>query len=344
MSLHMKAFLKISTMVICGCFFFNQTTNAADDQKAAAPSTEDVEKNALFLLVDKSSLRADLMTWPANYQQSERLASYRIAIGKEEGDKQVEGDNRTPEGIYFAQTIIDGNKLPAKYGPYAIPINFPNEHDRFIGKTGYGIWLHGVEKDARVEEAKVTEGCVAFYNADIDSLTKWLKPRQSIIVIAKDATQVNKPADVEKVQELTSDWIKAWQSRNTDEYVYHYSKAFRSRGMNLKQYADYKRRVFSSYRKMLVQMNQMRVFTHEKYALAIMNQNFNGDDRYVSEGRKVLYWVKDEEGNWKILHEVFGRSLFEMQSFSRDFIAKLSRESPSSHQFQDVTESAASSL
>lgn len=340
--MQMKALLRFTFSLTLSCSFVaSQGYGASTEKKAAA---EQVERNVLFLLVDKSNLRADLMTWPENYEQSERLASFRIAIGKEEGDKQVEGDNRTPEGIYFAQTIIDGDTLPAKYGPYAIPINFPNEHDRFIGKTGYGIWLHGVEKDARVEEAKVTEGCVAFYNADIDSLTKWLKPRHSIIVIAKNADQVNKPQDVEQVQNMTKEWVSAWKIRDTKKYISFYAKEFRSRGMSLKQYADYKQRVFASYNQMQINMEQMRVFTHDKYALAIMNQDFNGDNRYISQGRKILYWVKDDAGQWKILHEVFGRSLFEMQSFSRDFIAKLSSESPSSKQFPAATESAASSL
>ena len=47
---------------------------------------------------------------------------------------------------------------------------FPNDYDKDLGKTGYGIWLHGVEDDSRIEKANVTEGCVAFYNADIKLL------------------------------------------------------------------------------------------------------------------------------------------------------------------------------
>ena len=55
---------------------------------------------------------------------------FKIAIGKEKGDKQFEGDNKTPEGIYFVNRIIDGKSLPEKYGPLALPINFPNAYDK----------------------------------------------------------------------------------------------------------------------------------------------------------------------------------------------------------------------
>ena len=179
-----------------------------------------VQKDIIFLHVDKASLRAELRTWPESYQSSQQLMTFKIAIGKAEGDKQVEGDNKTPEGIYFAQQLIDGRTLPAKYGPFAIPINFPNAVDRSNGKTGYGIWLHGVEKDARIEEAKVTEGCVAFYNADIESLAKWLKPQQTVIVISDGRDKANQPEDVEKVTLLTNNWQKSWSERNISSYIF----------------------------------------------------------------------------------------------------------------------------
>ena len=92
------------------------------------------DNEVIFLLVDKKTLKAELKTWPDDHLQSETLLTLKIAVGKALGDKQVEGDNKTPEGIYFTQELINGNTLPAKYGPFAIPINFPNTFDRSEGK------------------------------------------------------------------------------------------------------------------------------------------------------------------------------------------------------------------
>ena len=305
-------------------------------ETVALPETkigEQQESDMLFLLVDKSRLRADLKTWPADFQQAENLFSFRIAVGKEEGDKQVEGDNRTPEGIYFAQRIIDGRNLPERYGPYAIPIDFPNPIDKIWGKTGYGIWLHGVEKDARVEEAKVTEGCVAFYNSDIRSLVHWLRPFHSVIVIAKDANQVNRPEDIEQVRSLTEAWYHSWDNRQHGDYLQFYGDEFRLRGMNRASFSTYKKRVFDKYNRMDVKIENLRVFTHNKYAVSVMNQYFNGDDQYVSNGRKILYWRKGADGIWKISHEEFDSQRFEFQTISRDYLVRLFRESPSAKQF-----------
>jgi murein L,D-transpeptidase YafK len=259
--------------------------------------------------------------------------SFRIAIGKEEGDKLVEGDNRTPEGIYFAQEIIDGKTLPAKYGPFAIPINFPNPYDVKLGKTGYGIWLHGVEADARIEEAKVTEGCVAFYNSDIQALVNWLKPFQSIIVIANSSEDVNRIEDVRQLDQLTREWAHYWQARDSDKYLEFYDTEFRFNGMNRAEFSEYKKRVFESYKSMFVNIFNVRTFAHKSYAISVFNQDFNGDDRYISNGRKVLYWKKQDDGKWRITHEIFESKRFELQSYSKDLLVRLSRESPSAKQF-----------
>lgn len=315
-------------LAIC-LYFFPGAKLLAESDKAS---------EVIFLLVDKKTLTAELKTWPADPLKAETLMKLRIAIGKAHGDKEKEGDNKTPEGIYFTSHIIDGKGLPAKYGPFAIPINFPNEFDLKQGKTGYGIWLHGVEKDARVEEANVTEGCVAFYNADIVSLAKWSKPKQTLVVITDDASTVNDAFDHNAVLRATRKWQGDWQDRDIDAYISNYASDFKYERKKRAAYKRYKSRVFDSYKSMQVDFTNLRVFTHKKYAVAIMNQDFNGDDRYVSAGRKILYWTK-EKGQWRISHEVYEDESFETQSYSKKLFAKLSQSSPSTLRLEKDYES-----
>ena len=56
---------------------------------------------------------------------------------------------------------------------------------------------------------------------------------------------------------------------------------------------------------MIVEFDTLRVITHPKYAVAVFNQDFRGDDRFVSVGRKILYWEKTQEGIWRIKREKF---------------------------------------
>ena len=70
-----------------------------------------------------------------------------MTIGREGMGKLEEGDLRTPEGIYYVTSYLPGDGLPARYGPGAFPINYPNEYDRQQDRTGYGIWIHGTEPE-----------------------------------------------------------------------------------------------------------------------------------------------------------------------------------------------------
>lgn len=302
-----------------------------------------VTKDMVILEVDKSALKAELRTWPEDTGKSSLLMTFRIAIGKEEGDKQIEGDNKTPEGIYFSESLLDGSTLPAKYGPKAIPINFPNPHDQMLKKTGYGIWLHGVEADQRVEQAKVTEGCVAFYNADILTLAKWVKPHQVPIVIAKDTNRVNQEADLKSVRERTLAWLDAWRNRDVDAYGDFYGNDFRFGNMSLSAYRTHKARIFKSYQNMTLKSDSLRILAHPKYAMAIMNQDFSGDKRYKSSGRKILYWTKGSDGQWRIAREVFENRRIELLTFTAAEIAKLSENSPSA-KYEKSTQTAAPNL
>jgi murein L,D-transpeptidase YafK len=302
------------------------STATAKPNQLALNSAASNYADFIVLMVNKSSLTAELLTWPENFTDSKVLKSFKIAIGKAEGDKEVEGDNRTPEGVYFAQHHIDGKTLPEKYGTMAIPIDFPNPIDQLKGKTGHGIWLHGVERDSRIEEAKVTEGCVAFYNKDIGNLSSWLKSHQGVVVIAEDFKDVNSEADLQLVRKHTLNWMEAWASRDVAAYIDYFSPDFRYNGMDRDGYRDYKKRVFASYKSMTVSYDHLRVITHPKYAISFFNQDFRGDDRFVSDGRKILYWEKLANGNWKIIREVFEKRRFEFVTFTDQEVALLSEK------------------
>jgi hypothetical protein len=55
------------------------------------------------LLVDKTT--RTLTVWKWNNDKPTLVASYPTDIGRNNGDKVAEGDHRTPEGVYFFQSI-----------------------------------------------------------------------------------------------------------------------------------------------------------------------------------------------------------------------------------------------
>jgi murein L,D-transpeptidase YafK len=103
-----------------------------------------VEGTFHAVIVDKAQQR--LSVWRIKDGEPSMVESYRCSTGENDGDKWVRGDMKTPEGVYFFCSVIDGRTLPSKYGMWAFTTDYPNFVDRRRGKNGDGIWLHGRDK------------------------------------------------------------------------------------------------------------------------------------------------------------------------------------------------------
>ncbi len=79
-----------------------------------------------LILVDQASYKLRL------YQKNKFLKEYDVSFGQASGAKQVEGDNKTPVGMYFVIQKHQG-KFDGPYGDYYggawIKINYPNKFD-----------------------------------------------------------------------------------------------------------------------------------------------------------------------------------------------------------------------
>ena len=99
--------------------------------------------------------------------------------GRVEGDKQREGDLRTPEGVYFITHKITQKLDFMEYGPHAFNLNYPNPADRLRGKTGSGIWLHSKGQPIT---GLTTRGCMAIDQYELTDLLPVLAPGTPVII------------------------------------------------------------------------------------------------------------------------------------------------------------------
>lgn len=121
-----------------------------------------------YILVDKSARRMQV------YREGALLKSYPIALGfSPEGDKEREGDGRTPEGIYK----ID-RKNPNSQFYLSLGLNYPLAEDKERArKGGYDpggdIFIHGQPNllgKASFIARDWTLGCIAVSNGAMDEL------------------------------------------------------------------------------------------------------------------------------------------------------------------------------
>lgn len=116
------------------------------------------------IVVEKSERRLTL------FSAGQAVRSYRVALGQNPvGAKRVQGDSRTPEGLY----VIDRRNENSKYFR-SLHISYPNAVDRFLASekgytAGGDVMVHGLAPEFADQGATHwkndwTEGCVAISN------------------------------------------------------------------------------------------------------------------------------------------------------------------------------------
>lgn len=104
------------------------------------------------------------------------LKRYHIELGfAPTGDKQIEGDGRTPEGEY----LID-RRNPNSAFYLSIGISYPNEADiaeaKALGKPpGGDIFIHGGRRNIDSDAPDWTAGCISVSNRQMRDIYAMVK-------------------------------------------------------------------------------------------------------------------------------------------------------------------------
>ncbi len=143
------------------------------------------------------------------------VADYYASVGKLGIEKSIEGDQRTPLGVYFITSRLDPATLKDFYGAGALPINYPNPLDQSRGKTGSGIWLHGTPPDQFSRAPLATDGCLALANPDLERILRTVEPRSTPVVIAKQLQWVA-PHSIQAERKSFEAVLNAWRTAKSE--------------------------------------------------------------------------------------------------------------------------------
>ncbi len=243
------------------------------------------------------------------YKGKELEGLYPVTTGRDWEDKWVEGDRRTPEGIYYFTEFIPPDRLPKMYGGIAVVLNYPNPVDKLLGKGGSGIWLHGSDESNRNNIPFSTRGCVVADNEDLKTIVKKIKTDNTLIAIYKEIPFNIKLDDV---LSFLREWERSWESKDYEKYISMYSKNFRWKRGGLKEWKRYKKRVILDKKSIEVDVEDLTVLAFRRgmsdeveYYVAEFLQRYSSD-KYSDVGIKRLYIIK-EDGKLRILREEFRR-------------------------------------
>ncbi len=187
--------LLILSMCVSACSFFQNEKEQSEQEKTSVSVTEpakpeevvlkseevfDAKGNALkqgeSVVIKKSAFLVKV------YDAEKRvLLSVPCALGKNPGQKEKEGDMKTPNGTFKVEEIIDSSwwthdfgdgkgEIKDAYGPWFI---YLNTMELSKGKWD-GIGIHGTHDPASIGTL-ASEGCIRLKNEDIVKLKKLVR-------------------------------------------------------------------------------------------------------------------------------------------------------------------------
>lgn len=258
-----------------------------------------VEGTFHALIVDKSTQK--LTVWRINDGEPSVVETFRCSTGENGGDKWVRGDMKTPEGVYFFCSVIDGRTLPPKYGFWGFTTDYPNFVDRRRGKSGDGIWLHGRDKPLGAKPD--SNGCIALENDDLVRVSKHIRLQSTPLIILDKVKMASRHQILEQerqVRDFIEGWRQAWESRNLDEYMNRYSRNFQSGWLDYDAWKEKKRKLAQRYKKVRVKLGTVYLYKQNGIVSSIFTQEYSSD-HYKSSGIKALYLV--HESSYRIYAE-----------------------------------------
>ncbi len=294
----------------------------ADTVKSVQPKQDTSGLLQYCILANKSNKTVYLLYKNMTTSSWDIAAQFPAVMGRNEGQKQSAGDRRTPEGEYFIVGRKEKSELNELYGPLAYVLNYPNEEDRQAGRTGQGIWIHGMPEDSN---RMVTRGCIVMQNTYLLELEKFLKLGVGTPVVIVDKSDISKPQaypDYARIEQkrkyvlneyvmrehdfksILEGWQSAWASRNIATYSQFYdAQRFFSSGMSWNAWRDRKKSIFQTLESIQVSVDNIRlVDCSESTAVVVFRQQYAASNQAAKQNAKRLCFYKNN-GHWLIYRE-----------------------------------------
>ncbi len=258
-------------------------------------------KHAIAVDTDKSRL----YLFENTNSGTRLLADYYVSVGKAGVGKNVEGDLRTPLGVYFITSNLNPKSLKDLYGTGALPINFPNKLDERRGKTGSGIWLHGKPKAQFARAPLATEGCIALSNPDLDRIIRSVEIQTTPVVIATQLQWTQPHAAVPQKQQfaqLLRQWADTKQTGNPSSLTRFYANDFFADGKDLNAFMAAATPEISRINGRRVEVEDLSLIgwtDTEETMVTTFGEVIAG----VRGGRTVRQYWQKRAGTWKIVYE-----------------------------------------
>jgi len=235
-----------------------------------------------------------------------------MSIGSGGTGKQRSGDRRTPLGIYFVTERLDTTRLHEKYGAMAFPLDYPNAWDRRRGRSGAGIWVHGVDPDGGTRPPLDTDGCLALPNDRLAALQNYFKANVTPVLVGKDLAWTDAETLAvtrRQFETAVARWARALEDGDMASWLGAYGADFEHLGMNRDEWASFSLQTIGKRRYATVAVSDLLLLADPAEEGLFLSrfrlETVEADGRRVVTTRR-LYWQRAQGGAFAIVAEDAG--------------------------------------
>lgn len=236
-----------------------------------------------------------------NLDQWEIYASFSVLLGANKGDKLKIGDRRTPEGLYHIKKWIPKKELDSHYGAGAFTLDYPNQQDRILGKSGNGIWIHGKAPDRSDNET--TLGCIVLDNKNLCALRYWVKPGTMVLITPqlRWGTQTKRMEIRNEWRDRVVSWQNAWEQGDIEAFSKFYHHDFPGR----KNFLFHKKAIWTRSPARTLYAEPIAIFLeNESEATTVFRQLYLAQN-IEGWGQRILFWKRRMDGTFAIIAQTW---------------------------------------
>ena len=255
-------------------------------------------RTKVALVVEKASQRLFVYSYDGQYHEEMVL---NCSTGKLTGRKNLSGDQKTPEGVYFFTGKYFEKDLSPVYGALAFPVDYPNQMDKEAGRTGYAIWLHGTDRELKPRDSN---GCVALENTNLKNVEKRIELDFTPIIFVDKIEYRNtetQPEIKKQVHSLLKNWANSLQAGTYHQYLSWYSANY---APDIGWWNTWQKMRKKTVKDFSVVLKSVSIYQDGGLYVVLFEESLRYDGEEKKVGIKKMY-LSNENGGLKIRGEKY---------------------------------------
>ena len=197
------------------------------------------------------------------------------STGKNSGSKQIAGDQKTPNGIFFATKILLNPGPPEVYGSMAFPLDYPTLTDKRAGRNGSNIWIHGTTESLLPKQSK---GCVVLRDNDLKRLANFIFLNKTPVIISESLNWVPQddvPSSKHELENILTSWHKAFIEKDIEKIDSLYRQGTEIKGKRREELHDKIKNLNLINRHFVLEPRDISILQDGNNAVIIFDQIFS---------------------------------------------------------------------